>query len=584
MSTKSVEEIKKESRHLRGQIVETLKSDVSHFEEAEYQLLKYHGTYQQDDRDLRNERKKAGLDKAWSFMVRSKIPGGELSADQYLMHDKMADDLANHTLRITTRQGFQVHGILKGSLKECIARICNSGLTTWGACGDVVRNTMSASSPLHDAAHLDALKLAQEINDATLPKSRAFSEIWLDGQKLDLNSSATANQEADSLYGELYLPRKFKIAIAVPPRNDVDVFSNDIGFICHAPHGVVEGYNIYVGGGFGMSHGQLQTRPFLSQPLGYVTRAHCVEAALAIITTQRDFGNRAERKLARLKYLVQSRGIEWFRTEVQSRMKGQVEPLKDIKLDGVSDMLGWHEQGDGKWFCGVFVSEGRIKDTDQVQYRQALRKIAETFQPRIRLTANCNLILCDIQPRDRAAIDQILRQHGIADPAGLTEARRMAHACVALPTCGLSLAESERVFPQVMNGIDAILRELNLAEEPILFRMSGCPNGCSRPYNADISFVGRGPNKYAFFIGGSHRGDRLVGLEEKTVLLDEIPAKVRPYLETYARERKPSERFSDFWARTRTNGEAPSPEQFHIELEERAKRLAEAGEKPTAQA
>ncbi|MDZ4788706.1 MAG: NADPH-dependent assimilatory sulfite reductase hemoprotein subunit [Blastochloris sp.] len=579
MSTKSVEEIKKESHHLRGQIVETLQSEVSHFEEAEYQLLKYHGTYQQDDRDLRAKRKQEGLDKAYSFMVRSKIPGGEMTAEQYLMHEVMSDDLANHTLRITTRQGFQVHGILKGSLKECIARICDSGLTTWGACGDVVRNTMSASTPLKTPAHQDALKLAIEINAATLPKSKAFSEIWLDGQKLDLNKE----DETDPLYGELYLPRKFKIAIAVPPRNDVDIFSNDIGFVSYAPNGPVEGYNIHVGGGFGMSHGQLSTRPFLAQPLGYVAREYCVEAALGVITAQRDHGNRAERKLARLKYLVQSRGIDWFRSEVQSRMKGKIEPLKDIKLDTVADQLGWHEQGDGLLFCGLFVSEGRIKDTDTVQYRSAFRKIVETYKPTVRLTANCNLIFCNIAPESKEGISKILLEYNVPNPVALTEARRMAHACVALPTCGLSLAESERVFPQVMDGIDEILRELDMAEEPILFRMSGCPNGCSRPYNADISFVGRGPNKYAFFIGGSHRGDRLVGLEEKVVLLHDIPAKIRPYLETFAKERQPKETFSDFWARTRTNGEAPCPEQFHIELVERAKRLAEAGEKPQAQ-
>lgn len=579
MSLKSVEEIKKESHHLRGKIVETLQSDSNHFEEAEYQLLKYHGTYQQDDRDLRIKRKQEGLEKAYSFMVRSKIPGGEMTPEQYLMHDRMADDLANHTLRITTRQGFQVHGILMGTLKDCIARICNSGLTTWGACGDVVRNTMSASTPLKTPAHEDALKLALEINDATLPKSKAFSEIWLNGEKLDLNKES----ESETLYGELYLPRKFKIAIAVPPRNDVDVFSNDIGFISYAPNGIVEGYNIHVGGGFGMSHGQLSTRPFLSQPLGYVAREHCVEAALCIITTQRDHGNRAERKLARLKYLVQSRGIEWFRTEVQSRMKGKIEPLKEIKLDTVSDQLGWHEQGDGKLFCGLFVSEGRVKDTDTVQYRSAFRKIVELYQPHVRLTANCNIIFCNIDPQSKEGIEKILTEHKIPNPTALTEARRMSHACVALPTCGLSLAESERVFPQVMDGIDQILRELNLAEEPLLIRMSGCPNGCSRPYNADISFVGRGPNKYAFFIGGSHRGDRLVGLEEKVVLLDSIPAKIRPYLETFAKDRTANETFSDFWGRTRTNGEAPCPEQFHIELEERAQRLAQAKEAPQAQ-
>ena len=570
MANKSVEEIKMESRSLRGTLAQTIQSGASHFGEDDAQLIKLHGSYQEDDRDLRNERKKAGLDKAWQFMVRSKIPGGELTSEQYLAHDRMADELANGTLRLTTRQGIQLYGILMGNLREVIRRIVKTGLTTWGACGDVVRNTMSTAVPLSNPVFQDAQNLAEEITRTFFAKSTAYSEIWLDGEKLEDGKQDIE----DTIYGQHYLPRKFKIGIAIPPYNDVDYLSHDLALVPHFPNSKVEGYTLHVGGGFGMTHGQTQTRPFLAQPLFYVKREHVIDACIAVVTAQRDHGRRDDRKQARLKYLINTKGIEWFRTEVKTRLKAPTEAAKEAKFDSVEDLLGWHEQGDGKWFRGVWVSEGRIKDTAEVSYRKAFRKIAETFKPRLHITANCNLYLCDIDAKNKAGIDNILKKSGVPDIEPLTQARRMSHACVALPTCALSLAESERVFPKVMQGIDKVLQDLGLEKERILIRMSGCPNGCSRPYNSDFAFVGRAPGKYAFYVGGSHRGDRLAGLQEKVISEEEIPLKIRLILENFVKNRKAAESFSDYWGRTQSNGETPNSDQFHVELTERTLRLA----------
>ena len=570
MAGSKVEQIKEQSRYLRGTIQETLSSDASHFGEEDIQLLKFHGTYQQDDRDARVELKRAGLDKAWSFMVRTKIPGGHLAADEYLKLDQIATDLGNQTLRITTRQNFQYHLVLKGGLRECVARVTQSGITTVGACGDIVRNVMASPTPLNTQVHCDAQKLADELTQALFPKTRAYPEIWLNGEKL----YPPPEPENEPLYGKYYLPRKFKIGIAVPPRNDVDIYTQDIGFVAHAADGRTEGYTILVGGGFGMTHGKLKTYPVLGKPLFCVARQHAVAAAVAIVTVQRDYGNREDRSRARMKYLIEERGLEWFRKEVESRLQGPTEAPKPLHWTTVADMLGWHEQGDGKLFCGVFVPQGRIQDTEEVRYRSAFREIARQLGFPIRLTPNCNILFCNIRPDQRNTVDQLLNQYGVPSVEGMTETRKTSHACVALPTCGLALAESERVFGQVMDDIDQILREFHLEKEPILIRMSGCPNGCSRPYNADISFVGRAPGKYAFFVGGSMTGDRLVGLEKKVVELKEIPVVVKTYLEAFVAHRQDGETFTEYWGRTHRPGPRPVPEQFHLELAERSARLA----------
>lgn len=563
---KTVEEIKIESRGLRGGIREELASDATHFSEESLQLMKFHGSYQQDNRDVRIARRKAGQDKDWQFMVRSKIPGGDLSTEQYLVHDRMADELAGGTIRFTNRQGIQMHGVIFGTLKECIRRINVCGLTTWGACGDIVRNTLAAATPFNDEVHNEVQELARTVSRTFYAASRGYSEIWLDNERV-------SEEPLDPIYGEAYLPRKFKIAIAVPPRNDIDVLTNDAGLVAHVEDGSIKGYTVFVGGSFGMSHGQLKTRPALSQPLFYIEKEHVLAALKAVVSVQREFGRRDDRKQARLKYLILDKGIEWFRERTVERLDAPVQPPREVHLETVEDLLGWHEQGDGKLFCGVWVPDGRVSDAGEIKFRSAFREICQAFQPRLRITANCNLFFYDVAPENRDALEGILQKYGIPQAASLTRARRMSHACVALPTCGLALAESERVFSDVMNRIDAVLEDLGLREEPILFRMSGCPNGCPRPYNADFAFVGRAPGKYALFVGGSYRGDRLAGLEEKSMLLEDIPAKVRAILEDFIQGREPGEAFSDYFVRVRPDLEKPNSEQFHIELAERHARL-----------
>ncbi len=594
MSKASVEDIKLESQGLRGKLGEEISdAGLSHLPDESNVLMKFHGSYQQDDRDLRAKLNKEGKDKAWSFMIRSKMPGGRATAEQWLLHDDLCNK-ASGSIRLTNRQGIQLHGVLKGGVKEVISSVCHSGLSTMGACGDVVRNTMGPAAPIKDAVHADVQVLTEELSNRFLWRSSAYADIWLDGEKVEPNwekdpevnpdvRAVTAAPEGDDpIYGKVYLPRKFKIGVAVEPSNDVDLYSQDVGIVPHVVDGQVEGCTITVGGGFGMSHGQLNTRPFLGQPLLYVKRANVVDAIEAIVTTQRDNGNRTERKNARLKYTVQTMGIDAFRAEVQRRLPGiETFPAKELKLETVEDKLGWHEQGDGKIYVAVYVNMGRVDNKEGgPQYRAAFREIAETLKCPFIITPNTNVILADIEPADKDKVDAILAKHGVVHTDGFTRARKVAHACVALPTCGLSLSESERALPGILDKIDPILRELGLEEEPILFRMTGCPNGCGRPYNADFGFVGRAPNKYAMFVGGSIRGDRLAGLEFKSVLGEDLPGKVREFLEAFKAERKDGEIFADWFARTRTTGEGPTPEQFHIELAERAAKLA--GQKAVA--
>lgn len=590
MSKASVEEIKVQSHGLRGHIAEALIDPaLSHVEEEENVLLKFHGSYQQDDRDLRAQLVKEKKDKAWIFMVRSKMPGGRVSAKQWLIHNELCQ-ASEGSLRLTNRQGIQLHGVLKGNLKDVIAGICRSGLSTIGACGDVVRNTMAPAAPVKDAIHADTQLLAEQLSQRFLWRSESYTDIWLDGEKMELDwakaevnpavrektASLDAGETGEPIYGRHYLPRKFKLGIAIEPRNDVDVFSQDVGFIPYVVDGAVEGYTLYVGGGFGMSHGQTSTRPFLAQPLFYVPRAQVVDATEAIVSTQRDFGNREDRKQARMKYLIQSRGIDWFRSEVASRLPGvDLPPAKPVHFDTVEDKLGWFEQGDGNLYCAVYVSMGRITDRPEgPAYLSAFHEIARDLGLSFIVTPNTNLIIAGVPPGQKAQVDAILAKHRVPHSEGMTATRRVAHACVALPTCGLSLSESERVLPDVLDSIDTTLRELGLENDPILIRMTGCPNGCGRPYNADFGFVGRAPNKYAMFVGGSIAGDRLAGLERKVITLQEIPGAVRPWLEWFVSSRQNGETFSAWFGRTRSAGPAPDPEQFHVEFAERAAKLA----------
>ncbi len=559
----SVEDIKKQSKRLRGTIDPTLVDQVDHFVEEDYQLLKFHGIYQQDNRDSRVERRKQGLDREHIFMVRSRIPGGLVTARQYLIHDDVVGKFGNGSLRITSRQGLQVHFVVKGELRDCVRSINQSGINTWGACGDVVRNVMAAPSPIQDAAHQDIWKLAVELAETFRARSQAYSEIWLNGEKIDSPGS-----EEEPIYGEAYLPRKFKIGLAVPPRNDVDLYTQDIGLAPHVENGEVVGYTFIVGGGMGMSHAKKHTRPILGKPMFYVDRAHVTDLCKAIVITQRDLGDREDRKQARMKYLVEKLGVDSFKKEVLSRLENgaQVSEAKPLKWDTTGDMLGWNQQGDGNLFLCVWVPEGRIIDGEEGNFRSAFRKIAEQYGTPIRFTPNCNIIFAGIEPNQKDEINALLKEHNVALDDNYSEARRLGMACVSMPTCGLALAESERVFQGLLDEIDVHLKELGLDQDPILIRMTGCPNGCARPYNADIALVGKSPGKYVVFVGGSHRGDRLGVLQQKMADIKDIPDLVHGYLDEYVSNRNDGESFSDYWGRVHIKGADPSPEQFHQEV------------------
>jgi sulfite reductase beta subunit-like hemoprotein len=578
----NVEDVKKDSQQLRGTLKESLASNTPTFTEDEKVLIKFHGMYQQDDRDERIQRQKAKQDPAWSVMVRSKIPGGSLTGEQYLSLDSLTDRLANGAMRITTRQDIQFHGVLKCNAKELLQRINEIRLTTYGGCGDVSRNVVACAAPFDTSVHNEVQRTAQAISTALLPTSKAYMEVWLNGEKVPLDPTP---EKPDPLYGDAYLPRKFKVAIIVPPQNDVDIYAHDLSFVPHCPKGEIEGYTVLVGGGFGMDHGKQTTYPFLAVPIFYVAKEHVIDASKAVLTAFRDYGDRTNRKHARLKYVIAERGAEWFAAEVKARLKAPTEAPKPFTIGSVSDLLGWHAQGDkdGRWFCGVRVECGRIVDYPEtghgslngVRYRTGLRTIVQRLNCAVRLTANQNIIFHNIKPADKPVLDALLKEHKIAAAESFTQAHRMGIACVALPSCGLALSESERVFPQLMDRIDPILKDLKLADEHILFRMTGCPNGCARPYNADFAFVGRGIGKYAVYIGGSHKGDRMAGLFAKTLNFDDIPAMVKTCLAEFVQKRNAGETFSDYWGRTHTNGPAPHPSQFHEELTAREARLAE---------
>lgn len=563
MAGPNVEQIKIASDGLRGTIAEELAQESPKFSEENVQLLKFHGIYQGDNRDERPLRRKQNLEPAYEFMIRSKLPGGVITADQYLVHDRVARELGNGTLRITSRQGLQFHSVLKGQLHDLMRRVNESGIRTWGACGDVVRNVLAASAPLDDPAHRAAQELAIELTSAFYARTRAYSEIWLNGEKLP---ELEAETPVGNVYGETYLPRKFKFAIAIPPRNDVDVYANDVGLVMHQKNNVVEGYTVLVGGGLGMTFGKLETYPRLASPLFFVEPGDVMAAARAIVEVERDFGNREDRKMSRVKYVIDNMGLDAFRSEVLARMPGvKVDIPRPIRFRMMTDLLGWHEHGEGLWFYGMRVEGGRINDFEHVKYRAGIRALAERFKCEMRFTANHNILFCGLRDEQRPEFDEILRQHNIPSYEQYAVARRYSMACVSLPTCSLGLAESERIFEGVMDEIEKTLRELELEDEPILFRLSGCPNGCSRPYNADFGFVGRAPGKYAMFIGGSYIGDRLGQLEERQVELQDIPKRVRFYLEEYALKRQFGERFSDYWARTRRRREyTHHSHQYHL--------------------
>ena len=538
-----VEVAKRNGRHLRGTIAETLASGATHFEHDDIQLLKFHGTYQQDSRDERRGRESAGAEKAYSFMVRVAVPAGAITAEQYLALEEIADRHANGTLRVTTRQGFQFHGVLKGDLKPTIAGINRDLLTTIAACGDVQRNVMGCSAPLADADHAAVRAVAEALAKELRPASQAYHEIWLEGEK------QVSTEQEEPFYGDRYLPRKFKTAVGLSVDNCVDIYSQDVGLLAIVADGRIRGFNLLVGGGLGMTHNKGDTTARLAQPLGFVPTAHGVEAVRVVAAIFRDHGNRSDRRHARLKYLIAEWGIDRFRDEFQRRASFQLGPAVTHPPLPFHDHLGRHRQPDGRFFYGVFIQSGRIVDTPGHRLKTALHQIITRFRPGIRLTGQQNLLLTDLDARSVEMLELLLRAHGVPLALELSAARRFSLACPALPTCGLAVAESERVIPAILDQFEAELESLGLRDAPLTIRMTGCPNGCARPYTADLAFVGRSLDLYNVYVGGGLAGDRLVDLYRADVPMEELLPAVRPLLARWAAERLDGEGLGDFYQR-----------------------------------
>jgi sulfite reductase (NADPH) hemoprotein beta-component len=532
--------LKAGSPTLAGAIAATLAdAGVDRFTEDDAQFLKFHGIYQQDDRDLRKTGKK------FSLMIRLRMPGGILTSAQYLALDRLATQYANNTLRITSRQSLQFHAVLKSNLALTIQGINETLLTTIAACGDVVRNVMASPSPADEVLTEQIHQAANRLSRAFTPATPAYHEIWLAGQALHLTDDA-APRFVDPLYGTTYLPRKFKITFAIPPLNDVDLFAHCFGLIAIVEDGKLAGYNLTAGGGMGRSHGNAETFPRLADVVGFITPDQLEPAAAAAVTIHRDFGDRNNRKHARLKYILADRGVDWFRAELEQRAGFKLAPARPFEFTRQGDPFGWHPQADGRWFLGLFVETGRIKDTEARRLKTALREIAEQYQPQFRLTPGNNLLLLNVRPDQRAAITQILADHGVRVEQPGSAVRRASMACVALPTCGLALAESERYLPDLMTRVEQLLAELGMPDEEIIIRMTGCPNGCARPYMAEIGFVGKAPGKYQLYFGGNQASTRLNRLYKDNVNDADIINELRPVLARFAQERHRAERFGDW--------------------------------------
>jgi sulfite reductase (NADPH) hemoprotein beta-component len=539
------EGIKAESHHLRGTIAADMAdATTGAIAEANAQLTKFHGLYLQDDRDLRNALKKVGKEKAFAFMLRVRLPGGRATPQQWLTLDRLADELAWPSLRLTTRQTFQFHGILKGNVKPLIQHMHRVLLDSIAACGDVNRNVMAPPNPERSPVLQQVWEHACEWSSYALPKTHAYHEIWLDDELV-----AGGEAEAEPMYGATYLPRKFKTGFVLPPSNDVDVFSQDLGFIAIVEDDKLAGYNVTVGGGLGMSHGNVETYPRLADVLGFIPPDKVNAIGEAVLTTQRDHGDRTNRKHARLKYTIEDRCIEWFKGEVERRSGVTFSPARPFHFTTIQDPHGWHECADGSWFYGLHILSGRVKDLPGWPMKTALREIAQMHTGDFRLTPSQNLTISGVTPAQKPAIDAILAKHGLTEENKRSPLRLNALSCVALPTCGLALAESERVLPEILEKFQVVLDEAGVGDQPISLRVTGCPNGCARPYLAEIGFSGRAPGKYALYIGASYEGTRLNRLLAPSVTIDDAVKLLTPIIHRYAKERNAGERFGDFCQR-----------------------------------
>ena len=568
-----LEALKEGSRQLRGTIAEEFSDKATNlFNGDNAQLLKHHGTYQQDDRDLRNRKDAEGnkLGKHYIMMVRAAIPGGVLTAKQFLAMLDLGEKFANKTVRLTTRQGIQYHGVLKNDLKPTIKAINDAALTTFAACGDVSRNVMCCPAPIKsDAVRVDMQKHAAAMAVHMRPKTTAYHELWLtdeDGNRE--NHAPTFEPVEEPIYGKTYLPRKFKIGFALPDDNCVDAIACDLGYIAiRGEDGQLAGYDVYVGGGQGVTPAKKNTEPLVGKLMCFVEPGEVFDIATAIVKVQRDFGNRSDRKQARMKYLIREQGLDWFREKVQEYYRaeggGDLKEPNGAPITNSEDHIGWHEQGDGKWFLGVDVEGGRIFDAHDLgvghgNWKSGLRAVVEKFQTPVYLTALHAVILGDIEESDKAAVEQILRDNHVPLFDDLSPLRRYSMACVGLPTCGLSVTDSERALPGVLDMIEKCLDANGLAGERITMHMTGCPNGCARPYTPDLGLVGKSKGRYTVYVGGNPQGTRIGFIYDDQVPVDELPSRLNPLFAAFASSRQNGECFGDFCARVGKDG-LPEP-------------------------
>ena len=551
-----VEQIKARSRHLRGTIadglVDPLTGAIAPDDNA---VLKFHGSYQQDDRDLREERRRQKLEPAYQFMIRVRLPGGECTPAQWLALDDIAGAHANGTLRLTTRQTFQFHGIRKPHFKPAMQAIHAAGLDTIAACGDVNRNVLASANPYRSPLHAAAGELARGISEHLLPRTNAYAEIWLDAPAVDPGT------EVEPVYGPLYLPRKFKIGIAVPPDNDVDVYAQDLSFIAVEDGGRLAGWNVLVGGGMGMTHGEKATYPRLADVLGFCTPGQALAVAEQVVCVQRDFGDRSNRRHARLKYTIDDRGVDWFKAELENRLGFALAPARPFAFERNTDAFGWHEGPDGRWHYTLFVENGRVADRGARRLRTGLREIARVHRGLFALTNNQNVTIAGVEAARRAAIAALIDEYGLEREA--SRLRQNAMACVAMPSCALAMAESERYLPDLITRLDGVIDACGLADTPITLRMTGCPNGCARPYIAEIGLVGKAPGKYNLYLGAGFHGQRLGKLYRENIGEDAIVEALTPLLERYASERQADEHFGDFLVRAGVVPAVVAGREFH---------------------
>jgi sulfite reductase (NADPH) hemoprotein beta-component len=557
------ERIKEASNYLRGTLAEGLRREITGaISEDDAQLVKFHGMYLQDDRDLRPERTRKKMEKAFAFMIRVRIPGGVLSTAQWLALDRVARDYGNGSVRLTTRQSVQLHGVIKSNLRPTLRAIDAVLLNSIAACGDVNRNVMCNPNPHQSRAHAAALDLARAISDHLTPRTPAYREIWLDGERI----AGGEDEVVEPIYGKTYLPRKFKIVVAVPPSNDVDVFAHDLGFIAILDaNGHVQGWNVTVGGGMGMTHGEPDTYPRTADIMGFCATGDALTIAEAVVTVQRDWGDRGNRKHARLKYTIEDRGLDAFRAEVERRAGVKLADAKPFVFTSTGDHYGWTEAEDGRGHLTLFIGNGRVRDGGpDAQQLSALRRIAELHDGDFRITANQNLIVASVLPEHGAAIKQIATDNSLLAPrSGL---RRNSMACVALPTCGLALAESERYLPDLLDALDARLAAHGLRGDDIVIRMTGCPNGCARPYLAEIGLVGKGPGRYNLYLGASFDGSRLSKLYAEDVDHAAIIERFDLLFAAYAAARKVGEHFGDFVIRAGFVAATTNGRDFHANV------------------